>query len=476
MRFRLALATSLLAVSGGACAATPAGDGGDHAARVSARILAEMQEASGVPGLGAAIWRDGRVAWTGSAGQRDVARGLPVDENTIFRFASVSKIFAVAAAARLREVGRLDVDAPVASVLPYLSNDWPAINTRQLAAHISGLPHYQDVDAERGGRHFDDMRESVALFSNRALLSPPGTAYSYSSWGYTLLSAEVEAAAHMSYLAYLARAITPGLVIGPDATASGNPEASRAYEIEDGRVAEAAPHDYSYSWGGAGLGGTPRDLATFGGRLLNGRVVSPATFAWMQEPVRLADGSPAGEDGYQLGFGLRVERDEDGQRLAHHSGVTNGARSVLLLYPDSDVAVSILSNALWVSSIERSARTLSAPFRAAPGDLPARACPVEAARYRGSYGDQPIEGTARFRVEDGICIGELSVANAFGAWMNGPPQRDATTVRLIGIDVGSGFSRAAVVTPVGAYELRAGTDGYASRIGPTRTLTLRFQS
>lgn len=475
MRFRWALATSLLAVSGGACAATPVGSEADHAARVSARILAEMQEASGVPGLGAAIWRDDRIAWTGSAGQRDIARSLPVDENTIFRFASVSKVFAVAAAARLREVGRLDVDAPVATVVPYLRNDWPAINARQLAAHISGLPHYQDVDDERGDRHFDDMRDSVALFSNRALLTPPGTTYSYSSWGYTLLSAEVEEAARMPYLAYLARAITPGLGIGPDATASGNPDASLAYEIGDGRVAEAAAHDYSYSWGGAGLGGTPRDLATFGGRLLAGRVVSPATFAWMQEPVRLADGSPAGEDGYALAFGLRVERDEDGERLVHHSGVTNGARSVLLLYPDSGVAVSILSNALWVSSIERSARALSAPFRAEPG-VPARPCPVETARYRGSYGDQPIEGSARFRVEDGICIGELSVANAFGTWMNSPPQRDAQSIRLIGVDPDGGFSRAAVVTPVGAYELRAGAEAYAGQIGATRTLTLNFEA
>ncbi len=285
-----------------------------------------------------------------------------------------------------------------------------------------------------------------------------------------------EARAGRPYLDYLAAVLTPGLRIGADATAGADPNASRAYAFVESQIREARRRDFSFSWGGAGLGGTPRDLATFGGRLLAGEIVSRETLEWMQEPVRLADGTPAGEDGYQLGFGLRVERDEDGQRLAHHSGVTDGARSVLLLYPDQGVAVSILSNALWVSSIERSARTLSAPFRPAPPDLPARPCPVEAVRYQGAYGDQPIEGSARFRVEDGICVGELSVANAFGAWMNGPPQRDAASVQLIGIDADGGFSRAALVTPVGAYELRAGGQEFVSLIGPNRTLRLRFES
>jgi hypothetical protein len=70
--------------------------------------------------MGAAVWRDGRVLWTGSAGFRDLDLELPVDENTVFSLASVSKLFAAAAAARLVESGDLEIDAPVQSIVAYL--------------------------------------------------------------------------------------------------------------------------------------------------------------------------------------------------------------------------------------------------------------------------------------------------------------------------------------------------------------------
>lgn len=78
------------------------------ATRVSNRILAALVETNGVPGMGAAVWRNGRIVWTGSAGYRDVELKQRVDENTIFRLASVSKLFAATAAAKLRERGSLD--------------------------------------------------------------------------------------------------------------------------------------------------------------------------------------------------------------------------------------------------------------------------------------------------------------------------------------------------------------------------------
>ena len=203
----------------------------DHAAQVSRRILAALVDANGVPGMGAAIWNGGRLIWTGSAGQRDVERKLPVDEHTLFRLASVSKLLAATAAAKLREQGRLDVDAPVSTIVPYLGNDWPAISARQLAAHVSGIPHYQPIDESRGGHRFASVRESVGVFSGRALLSAPGARYSYSSYGFTLLTAAIEAGSGKSYLDYVADEIVPGIAIGPDATGTGNPNASKAYAV-----------------------------------------------------------------------------------------------------------------------------------------------------------------------------------------------------------------------------------------------------
>lgn len=449
-------AVALLLTSGGCVAQTVAPD--PDAARRADLILDALVETNGVPGMGAAVWLNGEVVWTGSAGFADLDARRPVDGHTVFRLASVSKLFAVTAAGRLAEQGRLDPDAPVRAALPWLPEGrWPDFTARHLAAHTSGLPHYQAVDAGRGGVRYASVRDAVRIFDDRELLAPPGTAYSYSSWGYTLLSAQVEAAAGSPYLDYLAAEITPGLKIGPDATDSDDPHASKAYEFgDDGRARRAGPHDYSYTWGGGGLGATAPALAEWGGRVLEGRVVSHARLEWMLQPFLLDDGTPAADDGFQVGFGWRVERDADDRRLAHHAGVTIGARSSLVIYPDQGAATAVLSNALWVSSIDVTAQMLAAPFLPVEGGADEVSCPVGATSYAGTYGEDAIAGGARFEVRDGICIGELEVGpdNAFGVAANGLLQGDADALTVIGVEAGDGLRRAALVTPMGVYDLR----------------------
>ncbi len=447
----------------------------EQAAQVSNKVLRALIETNGVPGMGAAVWRNGKMVWSGSAGYRDVDKKLPVDADTIFRLASVSKLIAVAAAARLKQDGALDVDQPVASILPYLSDKWAPITTRQLAAHVAGLPHYQTIDAQRGGVRYPNVRDAVSVFKDRDLLSSPGSKYSYSSWGYTLLSAVAEDRAGAPFLNYVAKQITPGLVIVPDATDSGNPAASRAYEFVEGQARLAAPHDFSYTWAGGGFGATPKSLAEFGGRMMGGKIVSSATFDWMLQPALLNDGGVVMDGENVIGFGWRTGKDADGDRIAHHAGVTIGARSALVLWPDRSLAVSLLSNALWVSSIEQSAMMIAAPFKPTPTGLVAAACPIKAAHYAGRFGDDRVGGIVRFVMEDGVCIGDIVVDKPLSDFFNAFPQKDALKLRVIGIDAASGLSRAALITPIGIYDFRAKTDGsHFARFGPKRELSLTF--
>lgn len=90
----------------------------DEAAATAQRILQALIDTNAVPGMGAAVWRNGRVVWTGCAGLRDVEARKPVRRDTVFRLASVSKIIAATAVAKLAEEGRLDIDAPVGGYCP----------------------------------------------------------------------------------------------------------------------------------------------------------------------------------------------------------------------------------------------------------------------------------------------------------------------------------------------------------------------
>jgi CubicO group peptidase (beta-lactamase class C family) len=448
---------------------------GAEAAATAQYLLDTLRETNGVPGMAAAVWQDGRIIWDGASGERDGAAGLPVTRDTLFRLASVSKVFTVAAVAQLAEQGRIDLDAPVQSQLPWLGANWPAINPRQLAAHNSGLPHYQAIDADRGARPYATGREAVAIFAERDLLSPPGAAYSYSSWGYTLLGTMVEETDGRSFPDYVTANVAPGLAIGADATNSGNPHASRAYDFDQGRVIEAPRHDYSYTWGGGGLGGTASAVAAFGGRMIDGRVVRPETFDAMLVPMRLANGKAAGEDGYEVGFGWRIAADSDGAPFVHHNGVTLGARSTIGLWRGERTAVSLLSNAAWVSRMEPTAQMIAAPFRAVPAGLVSTLCPIGARRYSGTFGDAAVEGVVRFRIERGLCVGIADQHPAMRAYFGTAMQRTDAALTIVGLDPSGGFARAGLVNPFGIADIRAQADGsFAADVTATRRLVLRF--
>jgi serine beta-lactamase-like protein LACTB len=461
-------------------ASPPAAVDRPTASRQADRLLSELRAQNGVPGLGAAVWQDGRIVWRGAAGYRDVEARKPVDADTIFRLASVSKLVTVAAAAQLAEAGKLDLDAPVASLWDGVNPDWAPFTLRQLAAHTAGLPHYQAQDENRGGQRYARATEAVGIFRDRRLLSEPGAAYSYSSWAYTLISAVVEARSGQRFLDYVADHVARDLILVPDATDSGHPQASRAYEVNaQGLVVEAPPHDFSYTWGGGGFGGTAAAVAEFGGRMQRGQVVSAARFRDMLAPARLDDGSEVRSEDYAVGFGWRTLTDVDGVLRAQHAGTTVGARSSLVTWPQlprsQQTAAALLSNMQWTSHIDQSAAMLAAPFRAVPAGLLPAPCPFTATQFEGEFRDTATQGNVSFEDDAGTCVGSLRPEGELKAWFDQFPQKDADVLRVIGLYPGHGLSRAALVTPSGIYDLRAQADGsFVAQVGSANLMRLRF--
>lgn len=468
------LACASLAIAG-ASAAHAQSPAEVDPAKTAQALLDAAREVSGVPGFSAAVWREGDVVWTGTTGMRDIEAGLPVDRDTRFRLASVSKLVTVTAVARLAQEGRLDLDAPVTSILPWLANDWPPMTARHLAAHTSGLPHYQDIDDNRGTVRYPTGKAAVAVFADRPLLSPPGTQYSYSSWGYTLLGAMVEEVTGQSFADYIATAIVPGLDLGLDATDRGDPRVTRAYEFVDGVPRRAATHDYSYTWGGGGLMASAEGVVRFGGAMVEDRIVDKATFDDMTRPFVLASGKPAGEQGFEVGFGWRVAKDGDGHPMAFHNGIANGARASLVVWREEGTAAAILSNAVWTSSIDSTAQMLAASFRETPPGLVPTACPTQTVRYEGTLSGEAVSGSARFALVDGICQGTLELSGNLRAYFDRGPQPTAASIRVVGLDRDGGMSRAGLVTPFGIYDLRADDGGqFRSQWSATRVLEIQL--
>ena len=213
------LAAALLAGCGqGAPASDPAGgrNPGTHAAEgygdaiASARALIDsLMEARGIPGMSVAVGQGSEVIWSEGFGYSDLTHEVRVTPETRFRIGSVSKPFTAAAVAHLVEDGALDLDAPVRTYVPsWPAKRWP-VTTRQLAGHIGGVRHY------RGSENFSmasypDVLSGLAIFQDDSLISEPGTDYSYSSYGWNLISAVVEGASGEPFLDYM-----DAVVFGP---------------------------------------------------------------------------------------------------------------------------------------------------------------------------------------------------------------------------------------------------------------------
>ena len=111
---------------------------------LSAWIEAQMAY-SGQPGLSIGIVHDQKLLWTRGFGYADVQAEKPATAETIYRIASITKLFTTTAIMQLRDEGKLQLDDPVNKHLPWFAvqnrfADAPVITIRHLLTHTSGLP------------------------------------------------------------------------------------------------------------------------------------------------------------------------------------------------------------------------------------------------------------------------------------------------------------------------------------------------
>lgn len=131
---------------GGALAAPVMPESLSHIDQYVHKVLAEFN----VPGISVAIVKDGRVLLEKGYGVRDLETGAPADAHTLFAIASNTKAFTGAALEILDQRGKLDMDEPVITYLPWfrMSSDYVTreLRVRDLLAHNSGLPSGQTTD------------------------------------------------------------------------------------------------------------------------------------------------------------------------------------------------------------------------------------------------------------------------------------------------------------------------------------------
>ena len=215
-----------------ACVSRPAAPVAQRWAAAAARAHAIACEklAPEIPGFAIAVAVNGRIVWSEAFGYADLDAKRPATAATQFRIGSVSKPLTAAAIAQLFETGKLDIDAPVQRYVPSFPDKAAPITTRLVGGHLAGIRHYQGAEFTLN-RRFATVAEGLSVFANDSLLFPPGTRFSYSSYGFNLLSAVVEGASHEEFLAYMSRHVFGPLHMTGGAGCSAAASSSRGWLI-----------------------------------------------------------------------------------------------------------------------------------------------------------------------------------------------------------------------------------------------------
>ena len=204
-----------------------------------------------IPGAALAIAKDGRLVFAHGYGLANKETGEPVQPDSLFRIASISKPFTATGVMKLVEAGKLDLDAKVYSILRDLmppkgqlvDDRLRDITVRDLLRHTGGWDdHARDestlllfpLDAADyfGMPSPPTSRMFVRYaYSNIALDNPPATRYAYSNFGYTLLGRVIEEISGVRYVDYIQREVLTPAGISRMAISGNSPDTASPGEV-----------------------------------------------------------------------------------------------------------------------------------------------------------------------------------------------------------------------------------------------------
>ncbi len=301
------------------------------------RDIPELMRKYGVPGLSIALIRGGKATWVHAFGIKEAGTGRPVNVETVFEAASLSKPVFAYGVLKLVEQGKLELDVPLTTYLPkpYITGDerLAKITARIVLSHRTGFPNWRDGD-------------SLPIYFT------PGERFSYSGEGYIYLQRVVEQITGKPLNEYMTEAVfTPlgmtssSYVWRPDfdaVTATGHDSGGKAVELWKPKEALTA----------SSLNTTAKDYARFVEAVLNGKGLKPATLREMETPqipldpecrICLKHEPKQLSTNLFWGLGWGIDR-KDGTDVLWHWGDNGAFKAFVMAEPKSKSGVVMFAN------------------------------------------------------------------------------------------------------------------------------------
>jgi CubicO group peptidase (beta-lactamase class C family) len=361
-----------------------------------------------LPGLAAGVVVGQELVWAQGFGYADVARQIPATPDTIYRIASITKLFTAVAIMQLRDAGKLQLDDPVAGHLPWfhIQNpyaDAPPITIRHLLTHTAGLPREAQFPYWTDGK-FPTVNQIQESVGQQATAVPTETRFKYSNLGLFLAGAIVAQVANLPYETYVQEHVLRPLGMSNTFVETVNPHHERLAVGYGRRLPGKLERDIMPFTDCQGIGPaanmatTVADLARFAsfhlgdGTAGENRLLRQSTLREMQRVHWLF---PDWQSGWGLGFSIARQHNKT---FIGHGGAVLGYRTQLRLCPAEGTAVIVLTNADDgdpLAYVEKLYQWVVPPMLAAIRPSPTPTPPDPAwqryvGKYRDAWGDMQI--------------------------------------------------------------------------------------
>ncbi len=317
---------------------------------LDARIGKSLADAK-IPGASVAVIEGGKVVWAKGYGYADLARKTPVTPDTVFRAGSISKSFTAIGVVMLVEEGKLDLDAPLRSLMPEVrfENPWEATDPVRLVHVIEHTAGFDDLAFEDFLHEGRDVPTARAVEINGPYRSRwrPGTMMSYSNPGPVIAGLAIEKAGGLPFEDFMAgRLLQPLGMTGARWTMDPTiaPRMSKSYRDPEGteeRFVEIIDRP------SGSLNVTPTELARLpllmlGRGSLDGRTYFSAASADRIERPATTDAARAG---FAVGYGLGNYTQKGGKAVWHgHDGAIDGFLAMSRYAPALDAGFVLMLN------------------------------------------------------------------------------------------------------------------------------------
>jgi CubicO group peptidase (beta-lactamase class C family) len=309
---------------------------------------------SGVPGMAVVIVKDDRVVYLRCFGTKNITTKEPVNPDTRFQLASISKSVTATMIASMVGNGELSWDDPVASLDPGFELSDPYVSShatfRDLLSHRSDLPEYGGDDLQYG---FEYTRpEIMSRLRYLGLTGSFRSSYGYSNIGITAAGEAAAKKAKKTYEDLVAeRAFAPAGMYKTSARFSdfaGSADHADTYPLEDGKPAYGPLLNDDVNSPAGGVSSTINDMARYarlqanGGSIDGKQVINASALRETHTPHYIRSYSDSEMAGSGLGWNTYLVNGHS--RIEKDGALSSGVATLVTVWPGEKMALVVLTN------------------------------------------------------------------------------------------------------------------------------------